>query len=875
MGVLVAALPGALSAAASVAFGFSSFFGLTGLTGALLAGATMLALGTAINLLSPKPKTPQLNTGTQLQTYEDPIFPRAFIYGQAATGGSLAYWETNGTDNKELWMVYVWQDTPAESIVDVRVNGKAFTWTGSPLTGTGDYANKIFRFDHLGSESQTVDSDLDSASTNWTSSHRGRGICYTVFHLTYDTKAWPSGRPPFLGYIKGRKIYDPRLDSTYPGGSGAHREDDETTWAWSDNPVLCLLDYLRGVKMNGQIIGGAGVPIAAIDLASFVTAANICDQLVSLKAGGTEKRYRCGGLVTTNVGHQVVIEALLATFDGVLISDGGTLKLFAGAAQTVTVNGGAAYTDDDLAGPLRVDTTRSIQEKVNAVFITYIDPNANYEQASAAPRTDANLEAEDGGQRLAIEEPIGFCQSATQAQRLAKIRLGHEREQLVIQGTYKLKMLEPQTGDVFYWSSDTFGYSNKKMRLMERAIQSDGSVQITARSETDTKYDWTPATDELDAALFDQISGFDPAVITGPSTGNLTITALELSSTTSTRPGISVAVDVSAASPFVKEIYVQFKRNAASDWQAGPILAIASPYGIIDGVNPSTLYDVRVAYRSLFGTFSTWATVSSAVTTTALKILQQSALPMNNTGGGITSRNPATPLTATDAGSTATISIAAFTQYFDFGSVSYNSGSITGLAFSTKYHVYCDDPNYAGGAVTYVATTTYTNAIAAGRNYIGSITTPADGAGGTSQPTSECVDADSFLPEGKRARDLCSADTLTTLNGTRDGLASAIVTDARAALEPCRRLVSTSGVSLVCSRTTPFTLRSGRICLAHELVRGMFVAVLDSNGFRWERLAAIEDAGVRAVMRIEAGGATYAAGEQAGRYIFSHNPIKP
>mgnify|MGYP006920604220 CR=1 FL=1 len=35
------------------------------------------------------------------------------------------------------------------------------------------------------------------------------------------------------------KVYDPRLDSTFPGGSGPQRADNEATWAWSERPATC------------------------------------------------------------------------------------------------------------------------------------------------------------------------------------------------------------------------------------------------------------------------------------------------------------------------------------------------------------------------------------------------------------------------------------------------------------------------------------------------------------------------------------------------------------------------------------------------------------------------------------------------------------
>lgn len=87
------------------------------------------------------------------------------------------------------------------------------------------------------------------------------------------------------------------------------------------------------------------------------------------------------------------------------------------------------------------------------------------------------------------------------------------------------------------------------------------------------------------------------------------------------------------------------------------------------------------------------------------------------------------PLTATDAGATATVSVAAFTNRFAGVDVSYNSGSIASLSFDTLYFIYTDDAGFAGGAVTYNATTVKETALnGSGRIFVGSIRTPKDGA---------------------------------------------------------------------------------------------------------------------------------------------------
>jgi hypothetical protein len=93
----------------------------------------------------------------------------------------------------------------------------------------------------------------------------------------------------------------------------------------------------------------------------------------------------------------------------------------------------------------------------------------------------------------------------------------------------------------------------------------------------------------------------------------------------------------------------------------------------------------------------------------------------------------ANPLTATDAGGgLAEIQVAAHTLTDSEGTISYGSGTISGLANSIQYFVYTDDPESAGGAVSYSATTNFQSITAnKGRYYVGKITTPAGGGGGT------------------------------------------------------------------------------------------------------------------------------------------------
>lgn len=97
-------------------------------------------------------------------------------------------------------------------------------------------------------------------------------------------------------------------------------------------------------------------------------------------------------------------------------------------------------------------------------------------------------------------------------------------------------------------------------------------------------------------------------------------------------------------------------------------------------------------------------------------------------------QNSDTIITATSGSSTSTIAIGSHSVKFGGESgavdVAYNSGSVTGLTPETTYYVYADDAAYAGGAVTYLATTNPDNLIRIGRYYVGYVVTPITATAG-------------------------------------------------------------------------------------------------------------------------------------------------
>ncbi|WP_444958214.1 hypothetical protein [Microbulbifer sp. ZKSA002] len=234
-----------------------------------------------------------------------------------------------------------------------------------------------------------------------------------------------------------------------------------------------------------------------------------------------------------------------------------------------------------------------------------------------------------------------------------------------------------------------------------------------------------------------------------------------------------------------------------------------------------------------------------------------------------------TVLSASDNGSTAKITISSHSVQYAGFTVSYNSGSITGLNFSTTYYVYVDDPGYDGGGVTYYATTQiWQLAAGIGRRAVGTIQTPANG-GGTTTPTDPyCVAAGSWLRKGLLADNCETGDLIDCWDlGDSDTHLAPIEATSPQQEIPCVLLTMESGAQVICSRETPVTDKFGRVYLAQDC-QGVELGVLhEDEPLTWEPVTSVECAGLRTVYKISVGNISYAAGIDPQHRIITHNAI--
>ena len=235
---------------------------------------------------------------------------------------------------------------------------------------------------------------------------------------------------------------------------------------------------------------------------------------------------------------------------------------------------------------------------------------------------------------------------------------------------------------------------------------------------------------------------------------------------------------------------------------------------------------------------------------------------------------------------TATISVTAGSCLIGSDSVSYNAMNVntTGTGgTNVTYQLYVDDPNFAGGTKTLVATTSgnavYQND---GRVWIGSVTVayPSSGTGGGSGGGGGgfCVSAFSFVETRNRgwveAWRLIPGDELRVLSEDGAGGEWAAMESIEFSDQPQYLVRAQSGICLTVSSSTPVTLRDGSTILVSEL-DGQKLGVFDPvSGFRWEPCFA-EPTSEHEVAHVHVGGRTFLAGNLAGTGIFTHNQSKP
>ena len=385
--------------------------------------------------------------------------PLPVIYGLRKVGGTRVFIETSGTDNEFLHVVITMSEGEINSFENVYLNN---------IISTDSRFNGVLNvYTHTGADNQTADSNLVSAVPNWNSSHRLRGTSYVYVKLKFDQDAYPQGLPTITADIKGTKIFDPRSNAT----------------AWSDNPVLCIRDYLTNTRY------GRAIDTALIDDASFIASANYCDSTVNI-GGATVKRYTTNGIVNTSQGSMTILKQLLTACKGFLIFSGGKYKILIDKPESANFT----FDEDNIIGQWTV-SLGSKNNQFNRIRANFINANKEWQPDIAIVESSA-LRTLDNGILLEKTIDLPYTTDIDRAKMITTININQSRQKISCEFTATIEGLKAEVGDVVYIKHSTVGWqylnasAGKKFRIIKISLQNNDEVRVQAVEYADGSYNF-------------------------------------------------------------------------------------------------------------------------------------------------------------------------------------------------------------------------------------------------------------------------------------------------------------------------------------------------------------------------------------------------
>lgn len=445
--------------------------GATVATIANIASAVAIGAGIGASILQKPPPA----KGSVTQVLIAPDAPQPYVMGEGYYAGVLrhdaAYGATlNKVPNPYRGMVVVYSGGgPVQSITPYVDKAAVSSW----------YSTYLYTSTQLGTcPTATAMAPYFSGFPGWGADSKLSGQAAILWNLKFDKdgKRFASGVPQLGAYGQWVKVYDPRLDDTFPGGSGACRLGNESTYVWSENPALHAGTYAYGRYQNGLRTIGVGLPSDGIDWVVLADLANVCD------ANGW-------------------------TLYGVIYEPGdrwANLKeiCIAGGAEPVIANGQLSFkysapkialdtiTEADLADEsASVTAMQSWRDLVNTIVPKYLSPAHEWQLVQAEAVQVSSYVTEDGEVKQ-LEWPFNLVKQVDQATQLAAYRLVDARELQPIQISCNPRVRAYRPGECLHLDIPSLGLDTPAIILKRQFDPAKMVVNLTLMGETDAKHDY-------------------------------------------------------------------------------------------------------------------------------------------------------------------------------------------------------------------------------------------------------------------------------------------------------------------------------------------------------------------------------------------------
>lgn len=444
--------------------------------------------------------------------------PIPVVYGQRKVGAIRVFVGTNGETNRFLYMACVFCEGEISSINRVYVDD-TLVFTGSTQHGATHTAteNNLFRnrftFQVFHGQANQSHSTLLQEAPGWGADKPLQGLAYLAVKCEWpdikskedsENNPW-SGLPSISVEMQGRRISTPsNFGIAYAGLSYAQRRsfaNHFTSTAFSNNPVDCLLDYLRNP------IYGKGLTDDQIDFHSFYanrvrwTIGQDGNELASRQLHLTNAVVFTDRSIMDNIKTFLLnMRSSLVYQDGryrlVVVDNGNDTSIYGVASSSViTIN------EDDIIDGIRVDA-ESASDKYNRVVISFMgntdgEGNRTFEPIEYTfPEPNSSLEsqflAQDSDRLVETRITLEHITDSTTAGKLAQLICDRSRTKgktVTFQATARLFQLE--VGDVVTLNYSSLSISGK-FRVKNIVQNADFTFQIILEEHEDVTYAFNP-----------------------------------------------------------------------------------------------------------------------------------------------------------------------------------------------------------------------------------------------------------------------------------------------------------------------------------------------------------------------------------------------
>ena len=539
---------------------------------------------------------------------ESNIEPIPVVYGTRRVGGVRVYVATkdvpDGDDNEFLYIALVLCEGEVNSITDIEVDG-------NPITDS-KYTDLYTINAFTGANGQGSSALIRQSDSAWTTDARLRGVAYLAIKLKWDEDAF-QGIPTITALVQGKKIYDPRQNVNSPVydasvGVGTQRPNNRSTWLYSDNPALCIRDYLTDDTY------GKGLPESAIDYVAFAQAADDCEELfIPFLLGLQRKLFRTHAVLQTDKTLFENIEMMLMGCRGFLPFNQGKYSLVIDKNRSSTFS----FNLDNMTSGLQIKGV-SKDTKYNQVTVKFANEAIGYEPdevtypsptgTTAEQATRTAYLAEDNGTELALDVDLETVTNVYVARDFAQVFLRRSRAGMILQFKATSEALNCSIGDTVTVTHPSLSPTlvPKLFQVSSLSFNYDGEVSVQLLEFDTTAYTYDTMNEIAD---FEQPHLPDPFTVAAPS--NLTgLSSTFLGSDGTVIPVITVTW-TAAADSFVNRYIVEWKKTSESSTAYRSATMQTTTFELTDVVI-GTSYNVNVYSVNALGVKSEAVSITTA-----------------------------------------------------------------------------------------------------------------------------------------------------------------------------------------------------------------------------------------------------------------------